>query len=50
MTAEQRRERAEANAPVFLVQLKDSELLEDTHLRCMIKVKGDPNPDLTLYV
>ncbi|XP_036332219.1 obscurin [Rhagoletis pomonella] len=31
-------------APVFLVQLKDAEMLENTHFRFMIKVMGDPKP------
>ncbi|XP_020711861.2 obscurin isoform X6 [Athalia rosae] len=49
LTAEERKARAEANAPIFLVRLKDTELLENTYLRFMIKVKGDPNPDLKFY-
>lgn len=48
LTAEERKAKAEAKAPVFLVRLKDTELLENTYLRFMIKVKGDPNPDLQL--
>ncbi|XP_024939523.1 obscurin isoform X4 [Cephus cinctus] len=49
LTAEERKARAEANSPIFLVRLKDTELLENTYLRFMIKVKGDPNPELKFY-
>lgn len=48
VTSEERKARAEANSPIFLVRLKDTELLESTYLRFMVKVKGDPNPDLKL--
>ncbi|XP_012273370.1 obscurin isoform X3 [Orussus abietinus] len=49
LTPEERQARSEANAPIFLVRLKDTELLENTYLRFMIKIKGDPNPDLKFY-
>ncbi|XP_046753440.1 obscurin isoform X8 [Diprion similis] len=49
LTSEERKARAEANAPIFLVRLKDTELLENTYLRFMVKVKGDPHPDLKFY-
>jgi hypothetical protein len=45
---EEKKARAEANAPIFLVRLKDTELLENTYLRFMIKIKGDPNPEVKL--
>lgn len=48
VTEEERKQRAEANHPVFLVQLKDTELLQDTYLRFMVKVKGNPNPTVRL--
>ncbi|XP_015180266.1 PREDICTED: muscle M-line assembly protein unc-89 isoform X4 [Polistes dominula] len=49
LTAEEKKARAEANSPIFLVRLKDTELLENTYLRFMIKVKGDPIPELKFY-
>nr|CAD7588174.1 unnamed protein product [Timema genevievae] len=49
LTAEEKQLRAEANAPLFLVKLKDTELLENTFLRFMIKVKGSPNPALKFF-
>nr|CAD7572365.1 unnamed protein product [Timema californicum] len=49
LTAEEKQLRAEANAPLFLVKLKDTELLENTFLRFMIKVKGSPNPALQFF-
>ncbi|XP_017469983.1 PREDICTED: uncharacterized protein LOC108361757, partial [Rhagoletis zephyria] len=36
-------------APVFLVQLKDAEMLENTHFRFMIKVMGDPKPRVKFF-
>lgn len=48
MSPEEKKARAEANSPIFLVRLKDTELLENTYLRFMIKVKGDPNPEIQL--
>jgi hypothetical protein len=48
VSEEEKKRRAEANAPLFVVKLKDTELLENTYLRFMIKVKGQPNPTLKL--
>ncbi|XP_075215544.1 obscurin isoform X3 [Lycorma delicatula] len=39
----------DGHAPFFIVHLKDTELLENTYLRFMIKVKGAPNPDVKFY-
>jgi hypothetical protein len=50
VSAEEKKAKADANSPIFLVRLKDTEILENTYLRFMIKVKGDPNPELKLYV
>ncbi|XP_029048165.2 obscurin-like isoform X4 [Osmia bicornis bicornis] len=49
LTPEEKKARAEANSPIFLVRLKDTELLENTYLRFMVKVKGDPNPDMKFF-
>jgi len=48
VSEEEKMRRAEANSPLFVVKLKDTELLENTYLRFMIKVKGQPNPTVTL--
>lgn len=48
MSPEEKKARVDANGPIFLVRLKDTELLENTYLRFMIKVKGDPNPEIKL--
>ncbi|RZF43883.1 hypothetical protein LSTR_LSTR007219 [Laodelphax striatellus] len=37
------------HAPFFIVHLHDTQLLENTYLRFMIKVKGKPNPDVKFY-
>lgn len=41
-------QRAELNKPVFLIALKDTEVMEDTFLRFMVKVKGEPKPTIAL--
>ncbi|CAB0012839.1 unnamed protein product [Nesidiocoris tenuis] len=40
---------ASRNKPHFTVRLKDTELMEHTFLRFMVKVRGDPNPEITFY-
>jgi hypothetical protein len=39
---------AQQKCPVFLVVLHDTELIEGTSVRFMIKVKGDPIPNVEL--
>ncbi|KAL1110551.1 hypothetical protein AAG570_008079, partial [Ranatra chinensis] len=47
--AQEKQAKAAANAPVFLVRLKDTELLLETYLRFLIKVKGEPNPIVKFF-
>uniref|UniRef100_A0A2A4JMB9 Hemolin n=1 Tax=Heliothis virescens TaxID=7102 RepID=A0A2A4JMB9_HELVI len=49
LTPEERKERNALKAPYFLVALKDTEIMENTYLRFMVNVKGDPNPDVKFY-
>ncbi|XP_049802568.1 obscurin isoform X4 [Schistocerca nitens] len=49
ISEEERARRAAANSPSFLIRLKDTELLENTYLRFMVKVQGTPNPEVTFY-
>lgn len=48
VSEEQKRELAEVNSPHFSIRLKDTEVLESTFLRFMVKVKGDPQPRIKL--
>lgn len=48
MSDEKKRELAEINGPHFSIRLKDTEVLENTFLRFMVKVKGDPLPKIKL--
>lgn len=48
VTPEEREKMAQEKCPVFLVHLHDTELMDGTSVRFMIKVKGDPIPTLTL--
>ncbi|XP_060806138.1 obscurin isoform X2 [Amyelois transitella] len=49
LTPEERRARNALNAPYFVVALKDTEILQNTYLRFMVKVKGDPNPEVKFF-
>ncbi|XP_026738494.1 obscurin isoform X3 [Trichoplusia ni] len=49
LTPEERKERNALKAPYFLVALKDTEIMENTYLRFMVNIKGDPNPDVKFY-
>ncbi|XP_034830900.2 obscurin isoform X4 [Maniola hyperantus] len=49
LTTEERKRKNALNAPYFLVALKDTEILLNTYLRFMIKVKGNPNPEVKFY-
>lgn len=48
MSDEEKKARAKATSPVFSVQLKDAELLESTHARFLVKVNGNPIPEVQL--
>lgn len=48
VSADEKKSRAKTNAPVFAVKLADSQLLENTHARFMIEIKGNPLPKLKL--
>lgn len=48
VTVDQKNELAESNMPHFVVRLKDTEVLENTFLRFMVKVKGEPHPIVKL--
>ncbi|XP_059058380.1 obscurin, partial [Achroia grisella] len=49
LTPEERKAKNALNAPYFLVALKDTEIMQNTYLRFMVKVKGDPNPEVKFY-
>ncbi|XP_044269472.1 obscurin isoform X2 [Tribolium madens] len=49
LTSEERLERAKTDKPEFVVKLKNTELAENTYLRFMVKVRGDPNPDVIFF-
>ena len=48
VTPEERKQKNALNAPYFLVALKDTEIMMNTYLRFMVKVKGSPNPEVKL--
>lgn len=39
---------AEQNTPHFIIRLTDTEIMEKTYLRFMIKVIGEPRPKIQL--
>ncbi|KAL7050000.1 hypothetical protein ACKWTF_003934 [Chironomus riparius] len=44
LSDEKRKELTETNAPYFEIKLKDTEVIENTFLTFMVKVKGEPTP------
>ena len=48
VTPEEKKAREESNHPVFMVRLRDSELILGSTASFMIHVKGNPNPDVKL--
>lgn len=46
VSADEKKARAKANAPIFAVKLADTQLLENTHARFMIEIKGNPLPKM----
>lgn len=48
VTAEQKANLSDSNAPYFTIKLKDTEIIQNTFLRFMVKVRGDPNPIVKL--
>lgn len=48
LTPDEREKMAQKKCPVFLVVFHDTELIEGTSVRFMIKVKGDPIPNVEL--
>ncbi|XP_066256138.1 obscurin isoform X9 [Euwallacea similis] len=49
LSTDEREERAKSDHPEFLISMKDAELLENTYLRFMVKVVGEPNPDISFF-
>lgn len=47
-TEEEKKSYAEQNTPYFAVRLKDTEIMENTFLRFMVKVIGEPRPKIEL--
>lgn len=47
-TAEEKKEIAEQNSPHFTIRLKDTEVMENTFLRFMVKLNGEPRPKVQL--
>lgn len=47
-TAEEKKSYAQQNTPYFAIRLRDAEIMENTFLRFMVKVIGEPSPKLQL--
>jgi len=48
VTQEEKDKRADEKGAQIMVRFKDTEVLEETYLRFLIKVKGDPPPVIKL--
>ncbi|XP_028138772.2 obscurin isoform X2 [Diabrotica virgifera virgifera] len=49
LTTEERAAKSSTDKPEFLVSMKNAELLEETYLRFMVKVAGEPHPDIAFF-
>lgn len=49
-TEEEKKSYAEQNTPYFVIRLTDTEIMEKTFLRFMVKVIGEPRPQIELLV
>lgn len=47
-TAEEKKSYAQQNTPFFAVRLRDAEIMENTFLRFMVKIIGEPTPKIQL--
>lgn len=47
---EEKKSFAEQNTPYFAIRLTDTEVMENTFLRFMVKVIGEPRPKIQLLV
>lgn len=47
-SAEERKSYAQQNTPFFAVSLRDAEIIENTFLRFMVKIIGEPTPKVKL--
>lgn len=47
-TAEEKKSFAQQNTPYFAIRLRDAEIMENTFLRFMVKVIGEPTPKIQL--
>lgn len=45
---EEKKSLVEQNTPYFAIRLTDTEVMENTYLRFMIKVLGEPRPKIQL--
>lgn len=45
---EEKKSFAEQNTPYFAIRLTDTEVMENTYLRFMVKVVGEPRPKIQL--
>ncbi|CAH1180870.1 unnamed protein product [Phyllotreta striolata] len=49
LTTEETISKSNVDKPEFVISMKDAELLEDTYLRFMVKVIGEPHPDVAFF-
>ena len=49
MSAAEKKEREESNHPVFIVKLRNSELIKDSVASFMIHARGNPAPEMKIF-
>lgn len=50
VSEEEKKSYAERNTPYFAIRLTDTEIMDKTYLRFMVKVIGEPRPQIQLLV
>ena len=49
MSAAEKKEREESNHPVFIVKLRNSEIIKDSVASFMIHARGNPAPEMKIF-
>lgn len=49
MSASEKKEREESNHPVFIVKLRNSELIKESAASFMIHARGNPAPEIKIF-
>ena len=49
MSASEKKEREESNHPIFIVKLRNTELIKESAASFMIHARGNPAPEIKIF-